>query len=102
MVDDLARAAIASSLPFERARLARAFQSLSDRGRRALVDGLALCRAKRLAGESCAPRGSVAVVFRGGIGRPLGDETYLGRLEERLGRALKPKKRGPKPKQHVN
>ena len=32
----------------------------------------------------------------GRTGRPLGDETFLGRLEESLGRALKPKKRGPK------
>ena len=31
-------------------------------------------------------------------GRPLGDETFVGRLEEMVGRALKPQKRGPKPK----
>ena len=28
-------------------------------------------------------------------GRPLGDETFLGRLERVVGRALKPQKRGP-------
>ena len=31
-------------------------------------------------------------------GRPLGDETFLERLEGVLGRALRPKKRGPKPR----
>jgi len=31
-------------------------------------------------------------------GRPLGDENFLGRLEQILGRILKPQKRGPKPK----
>ena len=35
-------------------------------------------------------------------GRPLGDETFVGRLEEMLGRALKPQKRGPKPKHRAN
>ena len=35
-------------------------------------------------------------------GRPMGDETFLGRLEEMLGRALKPQKRGPEPKQGAN
>ncbi len=34
--------------------------------------------------------------------RPLGDETFLGRLEEMAGRALKPQKRGPKPKHRAN
>jgi putative transposase len=38
----------------------------------------------------------------GRTGRPLGDETFLGRLEELVGRALKPQKRGPKPKRHSN
>ncbi len=38
----------------------------------------------------------------GRTGRPLGDEAFLGRLEERVGRALKPQKRGPKPKQKAN
>ena len=37
----------------------------------------------------------------GRTGRPLGDETFLGRLEEMVGRVLKPQKRGPKPK-HQN
>ncbi|MGO8745487.1 MAG: hypothetical protein ACLQNE_05815 [Thermoguttaceae bacterium] len=32
-------------------------------------------------------------------GRPLGDETFVERLESAVGRALKPQKRGPKPKQ---
>jgi len=31
------------------------------------------------------------------IGRPLGNERFLARLERRTGRALKPAKRGPKP-----
>jgi len=31
-------------------------------------------------------------------GRPLGDEAFLGRLEEMLGRVLKPQKPGPKPR----
>ena len=35
-------------------------------------------------------------------GRPLGDETFLGRLEETIGRALMPQKRGPKPKRDAN
>jgi len=35
-------------------------------------------------------------------GRPLGDETFLGRLEEMVGRVLKPQKRGPKPKRQRN
>lgn len=30
-------------------------------------------------------------------GRPLGKETFLARLEKRLGRSLRPQKRGPKP-----
>ena len=34
----------------------------------------------------------------GRSGRPLGDETFLSRLEEMVGRALRPQKRGPKPK----
>ena len=38
----------------------------------------------------------------GRTGRPLGDETFLGRLEVMVGRALKPKKRGPKPKQRTD
>ncbi len=35
-------------------------------------------------------------------GRPLGDESFLARLEEMVGRVLKPQKRGPKPKQSAN
>ncbi len=35
-------------------------------------------------------------------GRPLGDETFVGRLEEMLGRALKPQKRGPKPRDRAD
>jgi putative transposase len=38
----------------------------------------------------------------GRTGRPLGDETFLGRLESLVGRALKPQKRGPKAKRRVN
>src|SRR5208283_3868519 len=35
-------------------------------------------------------------------GRPLGDETFLARLEGMAGRVLKPQKPGPKPKEKVN
>ena len=35
-------------------------------------------------------------------GRPLGDDTFLGRLEAMVGRVLKPQKRGPKPKHGTN
>ncbi len=35
-------------------------------------------------------------------GRPLGDETFLARLEGMVGRVLKPQKRGPKPKEKAN
>jgi len=35
-------------------------------------------------------------------GRPLGDESFLARLEEMVGRVLKPQRRGPKPKQKMN
>ncbi len=38
----------------------------------------------------------------GRTGRPLADETFLGRLESLVGRLLKPQKRGPKPKRHAN
>jgi putative transposase len=38
----------------------------------------------------------------GRTGRPLGDETFVGRLEELVGRVLKPQKRGPKGKHHTN
>ena len=31
------------------------------------------------------------------IGRPLGDDRFLSRIERRTGRVLKPAKRGPKP-----
>jgi putative transposase len=31
------------------------------------------------------------------IGRPLGDDRFLARIERRTGRVLKPGKRGPKP-----
>ena len=31
------------------------------------------------------------------IGHPLGDDRFLGRIERRTGRTLKPSKRGPKP-----
>lgn len=43
-----------------------------------------------------------AIRRHGRIGRPLGDETFVGRLEELVGRVLKPQKRGPKGKHHTN
>ncbi len=33
------------------------------------------------------------------IGRPLGNAAFLGQLEKLTGRSLRPRKRGPKPKQ---
>jgi len=36
------------------------------------------------------------------IGRPLGDDRFLARLERRIGRVLKPGKRGPKPSEPEN
>jgi putative transposase len=38
----------------------------------------------------------------GRTGRPLGDETFVGRLEELVARVLKPQKRGPKGKHQAN
>jgi len=38
----------------------------------------------------------------GRTGRPLGDEQFLGCLEEMAGRSIKPQKRGPKPKRIAN
>jgi putative transposase len=35
-------------------------------------------------------------------GRPLGDEAFLARLEDMVGRVLKPQKRGPKSKEKAN
>ena len=35
-------------------------------------------------------------------GRPLGDESFLARLEGMVGRVLQAQKRGPKPKQGDN
>jgi putative transposase len=31
------------------------------------------------------------------VGRPLGDDRFLARIERQTGRVLKPAKRGPKP-----
>ena len=49
-----------------------------------------------------AGRGDGGVARHVPTARPLGDETFLGRLEEMAGRALKPQKRGPKPKHRAN
>ncbi len=38
----------------------------------------------------------------GRAGRPLGDETFLARLEETIGRVLKPQKRALKPEHNAN
>jgi putative transposase len=35
-------------------------------------------------------------------GRPLGDDTFLARLEGMIGRVLRPKKPGPKSNNNVN
>ncbi len=53
--------------------------------------------------NSAVPEEELRDIRRHGrTGRPLGDETFVGRLEEILGRVIKPQKRGPKPKQHAN
>ena len=64
-----ARPPLPSPLSWQRTRLAGAFQGFSDRGRRALVDGLAVCGAQRAAGQLGAARGVVGMVFGGGAGR---------------------------------
>ncbi len=52
---------------------------------------------------SAVPEEQIRDIRRHGrTGRPLGDENFVARLEETAGRALKPQKRGPKPKQHAN
>jgi putative transposase len=53
--------------------------------------------------QSAVPEEELRQMRRHGrTGRPLGDETFVGRLESNVGRILKPQKRGPKPKRHVN
>ena len=53
--------------------------------------------------NSAIPEGELRDLRRHGrTGRPLGDETFVGRLEEMAGRTLKPQKRGPKFKHHAN
>ena len=69
MVADFARASIPSPLPLQRTRLARAFQSVSNRGGRALVDGSPLRGAERLACQPCRPCGGLALVLCGIAGR---------------------------------
>ncbi len=48
---------------------------------------------------ACEPEADLFESLRAAesIGRPLGDERFLARLERRTGRILKPGKRGPKP-----
>ena len=55
--------------------------------------------------RTCHPFASGEIGWQGydqGPGRALGDETFVGRLEEMLGRALKPQKGGPKAKHRAN
>jgi putative transposase len=53
--------------------------------------------------QSALPEDELRDLRRHGrTGRPLGDETFLARLEEAVGRVLKPRKRGPKAKQERN
>jgi putative transposase len=53
--------------------------------------------------KSAVPEEEIRDLRRHGrTGRPLGDEAFLGRLEEIVGRIVKPQKRGPKPKGHAN
>ncbi len=50
--------------------------------------------------NSAVPEEELKDIRRHGrTGRPLGDESFLARLEGMVGRVLKPQKRGPKPKQ---
>ena len=50
--------------------------------------------------RSATPEDELKDIRRHGrTGRPLGDETFLARLEEMVGCALKPQKRGPKPRE---
>jgi putative transposase len=48
---------------------------------------------------ACEPEANLFAALRAAesIGRPLGDERFLTRLERKIGRVLKPGKRGPKP-----
>jgi putative transposase len=48
---------------------------------------------------ACEPEADLFAALRAAesIGRPLGDERFLTRLERKMGRVLKPGKRGPKP-----
>ena len=53
--------------------------------------------------QSALPEDELRDLRRHGrTGRPLGDETFLARLEEAVGRVLKPRKRGLKAKQERN
>jgi len=53
--------------------------------------------------NSAIPEGELRDLRRHGrTGRPLGNETFVGRLEKMAGHTLKPQKRGPKPKHHAN
>ena len=53
--------------------------------------------------QSAVPEEELRQIRRHGrTGRPLGDETFVGRLEGLVGRVLKPPKRGPKPKRRAN
>lgn len=53
--------------------------------------------------QSAVPEEELKQIRRHGrTGRPLGNETFLGRLEGLVGRVLKPQKRGPKPKRRAN
>jgi len=53
--------------------------------------------------QSAVPEEELRQIRRHGrTGRPLGNETFLGRLEGLVGRVLKPQKRGPKPKRRAN
>ena len=53
--------------------------------------------------DSAVPEEELRHLRRHGrTGRPLGDESFVGRLETLAGRALIPQKRGPKPKPRAN
>lgn len=53
--------------------------------------------------QSAVPEEELTQIRRHGrTGRPLGDETFVGRLEGLVGRVLKPQKRGPKRKRRAN
>ena len=75
---------------------------LAGRDDRAVIAQPLLDRAPDWRGllDSALPQADYEAIRRGErSGRPLGAEAFVESLEARLGRALKPQKRGPKPRE---